>query len=271
MDQLERLRPHLEASHVARQELLAQDAEAAKQAHATAERNAQLRASMEAAEAALGAGAAVPSVADSLKRFHDKFGPPQDTTVIARGTASDPIGTTSDPIRTASDPIGTTSDPIGTPSDPIGTTSDPIGTTSDALHSTHPSMPSYSMPPDVPLYTPTPTHTHTHTHTPQYLSEGGQPLRCVRVPGCIVQQFLQLAGPNTRSNLETCGVLAGRLQHDVFTITTLIVPKQTATSDTCAMSNEEEIVDTQDRLDVLSLGWIHVRTSTPSTPLSFLL
>jgi len=93
---------------------------------------------------------------------------------------------------------------------------------------------------------------------PKYFSESGLPLRGVQVPACIIDKFLQIAGPNTRSNLETCGVLAGKLQHDTFTITALIVPKQTATSDTCAMSNEEEIVETQDRLDVLSLGWIHV-------------
>jgi hypothetical protein len=93
----------------------------------------------------------------------------------------------------------------------------------------------------------------------RYFSENGQALRLVRVPVCIIDRFLQLASQNTRNNLETCGVLAGKLQHDIFTITTLIIPKQSATSDTCAMSNEEEIVETQDALDVLSLGWIHVR------------
>jgi len=52
-------------------------------------------------------------------------------------------------------------------------------------------------------------------------------------------------------------VLAGRLSHDTFTLTTLIVPKQTSTSDTVAMLNEEEIFDVQDSRELLTLGWIH--------------
>lgn len=96
---------------------------------------------------------------------------------------------------------------------------------------------------------------------PRYFSEGGEALRPVHVPSCIVERFLQLAAHNTQRNLETCGVLAGKLQRDEFTITTLIIPKQTATSDTCAMINEEEIVEAQDSRDILSLGWIHVRTT----------
>lgn len=63
--------------------------------------------------------------------------------------------------------------------------------------------------------------------------------------------------PNTRQNLETCGVLAGKLSHDIFNITTLIIPKQTSTSDTVAMLNEEEIFEIQDSKELLTLGWIH--------------
>ncbi len=39
---------------------------------------------------------------------------------------------------------------------------------------------------------------------------------------------------NTRRGIESCGILAGTLSADdaVFTITTLIVPKQTGTTDT---------------------------------------
>ena len=44
----------------------------------------------------------------------------------------------------------------------------------------------------------------------------------------------------------------------MFSITTIIIPKQNATSDTCAMHSEEEIVECQDKEDVLTLGWIHV-------------
>ena len=93
---------------------------------------------------------------------------------------------------------------------------------------------------------------------PKYFSENGEALRPVHVPQCIISKFLQLAAQNTNNNLETCGVLAGKLQHNEFTITCLIIPKQVATSDTCAMINEEEIITAQDSLDVMSLGWIHV-------------
>jgi hypothetical protein len=92
----------------------------------------------------------------------------------------------------------------------------------------------------------------------KYFSENGTILRPVHVPQCLISRFLQIASQNTQKNLETCAVLAGKLNHDEFTITSLIVPKQVATSDTCAMINEEEIISAQDKLDVMSLGWIHV-------------
>lgn len=92
----------------------------------------------------------------------------------------------------------------------------------------------------------------------KYFSESGEALRPVHIPQCLISKFLNLAAKNTDNNLETCGVLAGKLNHDEFTITCLIIPKQVATSDTCAMINEEEIIIAQDSLDVMSLGWIHV-------------
>lgn len=36
-------------------------------------------------------------------------------------------------------------------------------------------------------------------------------LRKIHVPGELVSHFLRLASDNTRKNLETCGILAGRL------------------------------------------------------------
>jgi len=101
--------------------------------------------------------------------------------------------------------------------------------------------------------------TDDHIPCSKYSSESGVALRPVHVPHCLIAKFLQIASKNTQNNLETCGVLAGKLNHDEFTITCLIVPKQVATSDTCAMINEEEIISVQDSLDVMSLGWIHVK------------
>ena len=102
---------------------------------------------------------------------------------------------------------------------------------------------------------------HVSEFTPKYFSESGESLRPVHIPQCLISRFLQLASNNTHNNLETCGVLAGKLHHNEFTITCLIIPKQVATSDTCAMINEEEIITAQDSLDVMSLGWIHVSKS----------
>ncbi|KAL1318075.1 hypothetical protein AAHE18_15G180000 [Arachis hypogaea] len=45
----------------------------------------------------------------------------------------------------------------------------------------------------------------------------------------------------------------------VFHITTLIIPKQESTSDSCSTLNEEEIFEVQDILSLFPLGWIHIR------------
>lgn len=47
--------------------------------------------------------------------------------------------------------------------------------------------------------------------------------------------------------------------HNEFTITHVIVPKQSAGPDYCDMENVEELFSVQDQHDLLTLGWIHVR------------
>ncbi|KAJ4848405.1 AMSH-like ubiquitin thioesterase 3 [Turnera subulata] len=83
----------------------------------------------------------------------------------------------------------------------------------------------------------------------------------LHVPVNLMEDFLRLAQANTRKNLETCGVLAGSLKNRVFHITTLIIPKQESTSDSCQTQNEEEIFDVQDKLSLFPLGWIHTHPS----------
>ncbi|GAV87870.1 JAB domain-containing protein [Cephalotus follicularis] len=83
----------------------------------------------------------------------------------------------------------------------------------------------------------------------------------LHVPVNMMNDFLRLARANTEKNLETCGVLAGSLKNRVFQITTLIVPKQESTSDSCQTLNEEEIFEIQDRLSLFTLGWIHTHPS----------
>ncbi|GLT99039.1 hypothetical protein SLE2022_165070 [Rubroshorea leprosula] len=79
----------------------------------------------------------------------------------------------------------------------------------------------------------------------------------LHLPVTMLEDFLRLARANTEKNLETCGVLAGSLKNRVFHITTLIIPKQESTSDSCSTLNEEEIFEVQDRLSLFPLGWIH--------------
>ncbi|KAH6769619.1 hypothetical protein C2S52_014422 [Perilla frutescens var. hirtella] len=96
---------------------------------------------------------------------------------------------------------------------------------------------------------------------PPKLSQDGLPTsnayQDLHIPVKIMEDFLRLARENTAKNLETCGVLAGSLKNRVFHITTLIIPKQESTSDSCQTLNEEEIFEVQDTRSLFPLGWIH--------------
>lgn len=78
------------------------------------------------------------------------------------------------------------------------------------------------------------------------------------VPKDTMSKFLALASKNTNKNVETCGILVGRLALHRLNITHVIVPKQYGTSDSCTTMNEEEIFDIQDQHNLITLGWIHV-------------
>ncbi|CAG8622083.1 16943_t:CDS:2 [Acaulospora colombiana] len=92
-------------------------------------------------------------------------------------------------------------------------------------------------------------------------TEGGEGLRKVCLPDNIYDIFTKIAASNTTKNLETCGILFGLLTHNVFYVTTLIIPKQTSTSDTCTMTNEEELIEYQEQRSLIMLGWIHTHPS----------
>ncbi|XP_041025792.1 AMSH-like ubiquitin thioesterase 3 [Juglans microcarpa x Juglans regia] len=83
----------------------------------------------------------------------------------------------------------------------------------------------------------------------------------LHIPVKMMEDFLRLARANTQKNLETCGVLAGLLKNKVFHITSLIIPKQESTADSCQTLNEEEIFEVQDKLSLFQLGWIHTHPS----------
>jgi STAM-binding protein len=70
---------------------------------------------------------------------------------------------------------------------------------------------------------------------------------------------MQYANANTARNIETCGILCGKLDAKTndYVITLVILPKQTGTSDTTTTSGEELLIDVQERTQTVQLGWIH--------------
>ncbi|XP_072485080.1 AMSH-like protease [Notamacropus eugenii] len=82
-------------------------------------------------------------------------------------------------------------------------------------------------------------------------------LRCVVLPKDLCHRFLLLAESNTVRGIETCGILCGKLTHNEFTITHVIVPKQSTGPDYCDVANVEELFCVQDQHNLLTLGWIH--------------
>uniref|UniRef100_A0A3Q0RKQ0 STAM binding protein like 1 n=1 Tax=Amphilophus citrinellus TaxID=61819 RepID=A0A3Q0RKQ0_AMPCI len=82
-------------------------------------------------------------------------------------------------------------------------------------------------------------------------------LRRVLIPKGLTERFLSLARSNTARGIETCGVLCGQLTHNEFTLTHVVIPKQTAGPDFCDMENVEELFSFQDEHHLLTLGWIH--------------
>lgn len=92
-------------------------------------------------------------------------------------------------------------------------------------------------------------------------TEGGSPLRTVFVPDTLKDQFLKIAAPNTKRNLETCGILCGKLNRNAFFITHLVIPPQEATSDTCSTTDEELLFEYVESHELFILGWIHTHPS----------
>ncbi|KAI8883229.1 Mov34-domain-containing protein, partial [Backusella circina FSU 941] len=86
-------------------------------------------------------------------------------------------------------------------------------------------------------------------------------LRILKVPKKLHHKFLQVAHLNTLENIETCGILSGILENNELIVTTLIIPNQSGTPDTCATLDEESIFKYQEKLGLLTLGWIHTHPS----------
>ena len=97
----------------------------------------------------------------------------------------------------------------------------------------------------------------TFTFKPSAYLENGSPLRTIFLPPDLRHRFLSIALPNTRANLETCGVLCGTLISNALFISRLVIPDQASTSDTCETVNEDVLFDYVDGEDLMVLGWIH--------------
>ncbi|ANB11399.1 hypothetical protein AWJ20_4208 [Sugiyamaella lignohabitans] len=94
-------------------------------------------------------------------------------------------------------------------------------------------------------------------HKNRYSTEGGTGLRTTFLPRGLKDTFLQIAKKNTMRNLETCGILCGKLNRNAFFINYLVIPEQESTSDTCSTTNEESLFEFIDENELFVLGWIH--------------
>ncbi|CCH42450.1 AMSH-like protease [Wickerhamomyces ciferrii] len=119
-------------------------------------------------------------------------------------------------------------------------------------------------PPKIPLIEDQPIEPSTIQDIikqPQHKSiastEGNKPLKTIYLPSQLPLKFLKISQGNTSKNLETCGILCGSLSLNAFFITTLLIPQQKSTSNTCETLNEEDIFTTLDSKDLFILGWIH--------------
>ncbi|XAR65067.1 Ubiquitinyl hydrolase 1 [Bertholletia excelsa] len=93
------------------------------------------------------------------------------------------------------------------------------------------------------------------------VSAAANVLRDVHISAQLMNDFLDLAKDNTDKDLETCGVLAAFLRGGTFYVTTLIIPKQESTSNSCQALHEEEIFSIQNEKSLFPVGWIHTHPS----------
>ncbi|KAI0657521.1 hypothetical protein C8Q70DRAFT_1002072 [Cubamyces menziesii] len=84
-----------------------------------------------------------------------------------------------------------------------------------------------------------------------------QELRTIKLPRECLPRFLSIARVNTLQNRETCGLLLGKDKGSKYVVTTLLIPKQHSTSDTCMMDEEELVMQFTEERHLITLGWIH--------------
>lgn len=130
-------------------------------------------------------------------------------------------------------------------------------------HSQSPALIPPTLPPKaaLPASTPPSLPPKTSIKEPQHKSiastEGNKPLKTIFLPSQLPLSFLSISSKNSAANLETCGILCGSLSLGAFFITTLLIPSQISTANTCQTTHEEDIFSYVDSKDLFVLGWIH--------------
>ncbi|KIL63881.1 hypothetical protein M378DRAFT_79037 [Amanita muscaria Koide BX008] len=113
--------------------------------------------------------------------------------------------------------------------------------------------------PTPPIIQAPPRSQPHHQHVPYPNETRG--LKVVTVPKDCLQKFLGIASANTAVNKETCGLLLGKDKGSKYTVTTLLIPKQHSSSDTCTMDEEELVLQFTEERSLITLGWIHTHPS----------
>ncbi|KAK0447262.1 hypothetical protein EV421DRAFT_1706830 [Armillaria borealis] len=128
--------------------------------------------------------------------------------------------------------------------------------------------PSAQPPPPVDYPNPAQRHAHHHHSSRLHLSRSdsdriprsnssSQDLKHVNMPRECLPRFIAIAKVNTMINRETCGLLLGKDKGHKFVVTTMLIPKQHSTSDTCTMDEEELVLRFTEERNLITLGWIH--------------
>lgn len=114
------------------------------------------------------------------------------------------------------------------------------------------------VPPTVPPGPPRQDESRISKPNPKARAEDPVPgeLKNVSVPRDCLPKFLSIAAINTARNRETCGLLLGKDKGNKFAVTTLLVPKQHSTSDTCTMDEEELVMEFTEERSLITLGWV---------------
>jgi hypothetical protein len=82
-------------------------------------------------------------------------------------------------------------------------------------------------------------------------------LRTVLFPRDCLNRFASVASINTARNRETCGLLLGKYKGGRYVVTTLLIPKQHATGDTCAIDEEELVMQFAEERSLIIIGWVY--------------